>query len=203
MVVCTPLSATRRATVRRAIRLWLAGSLLIATVALAPRVTAAQTQREAIQEYQLKAVFLFNFAQFVDWPAVTFADTAAPFVIGVLGDDPFGNQLDVVVRGETVHSRPLVVRRYHRLEDITPCHILFISQSERDRMAKIVAGLRGRHILTVSDAENFARDGGMIQFFAEHHKIRLRIDLEAAKADDLTISSKLLRPAEIVSPRKE
>ncbi|HXC25642.1 MAG TPA: YfiR family protein [Gemmatimonadaceae bacterium] len=184
----------------RAIVQQLAIALLAATAALAPRTTEAQAQ-PAIQEYQLKAVFLFNFAQFVDWPAGSAADSSAPLVIGVLGDDPFGSQLDDVVHGETIHSHPLIVQRYRRLEDVTHCHILFISQSERDRMPQIMTGLKGKHILTVGDTEHFAQDGGMIQFVTEHHKIRLRIDLEAAKADDLTISSKLLRPAEIVSPR--
>src|ERR1700758_4217756 len=66
-------------------------------------------------EYQVKAVFLFNLAQFVDWPSKAFADPAAPLIIGVLGEDPFGSYLDETLRGETVRNHPLVLQRYRRL----------------------------------------------------------------------------------------
>src|SRR5690242_6746479 len=69
----------------------------------------------AAPEYQVKAVFLFNFAQFVEWPAGSFQAADAPFVIGVLGQDPFGAQLDAVARGETVGQRPLAIRRYRSI----------------------------------------------------------------------------------------
>ena len=81
-------------------------------------------------EYQIKAVFLFSFVQFVDWPAESYSSPQDPLVIGVLGDDPFGLYLDDAVRDETVGTHPLTVRRYRRVAEIGPCHILFISQSE-------------------------------------------------------------------------
>jgi len=151
------------------------------------------------REYQLKAVFLFKFAQFVEWPPQAFPDAQAPLVIGVLGRDPFGAYLDETVRGETVNNRPLVLQRYGRAEDIRTCHILFISQSETDRLEQILASLRGRHILTVIDTEGGALRGVMIRLITVENKIRLRINLEAAQAANLKISSKLLRPAEIVT----
>ena len=152
----------------------------------------------AANEYQIKAVFLFNFTQFVDWPANAFSDAQTPLVIGVLGDDPFGPYLDETVRGEKVKDRPLVVQRYRRPADIKTCHVLFISRSESARLDQIFGSLRGRNILTVSDIEGFARRGGMMLFLTQGNKTRLRINLEAAKAANLTISSKLLRPAEII-----
>jgi hypothetical protein len=156
-------------------------------------------QPEAPGEYQLKAVFLFNFAQFVEWPPQAFADAQTPLVIGVLGRDPFGAYLDETVRGERVNNRSLVVQRYGRVEDIDTCHILFISRSEGDRLEEILARLRGRSILTVADAEGFALPGVMIGLVTVENKIRLRINLEGAQAASLRISSKLLRAAEIVS----
>jgi len=151
------------------------------------------------REYQLKAVFLFNFAQFVEWSPQAFADAQTPLVIGVLGMDPFGAYLDETVSGETVNDRSLVVQRYGRVEDINTCHILFISRSEEDRLEQILASLRGRNILTVADTEGFALRGVMIRLITVENRIRLRINLEAAQAANLRISSKLLRPAEIVS----
>src|SRR6267378_1758058 len=156
-------------------------------------------QPASSREYQVKAVFLFNFAQFVEWPTNAFPEAQTPLVIGVLGEDPFGAYLDETVRGEKVNDRPLVVQRYHRVEEIKACHVLFISRSETENLEPIFTNLKGRNVLTVSDAVGFAQRGGMIRFVTEKNKIRLRINLEAAKAAGLTISSKLLRPAEIVT----
>jgi hypothetical protein len=160
-------------------------------------------QPVATKEYKIKAVFLFNFSQFVTWPTNAFPETQTPLVIGVLGEDPFGTYLDETVRGEEVDKHPLVIQHYRRAEEIKTCHILFISQSETSRLDQILPSLKGRSILTVSDAEGFAQQGGMIRFVTEKGRIRLRINPEAAKAASLTISSKLLRPAEIVAPGKD
>jgi len=154
-------------------------------------------------EYQVKAVFLFNFAQFVEWPAEAFPDRDAPLIIGVLGQDPFGSYLDETVRGERVNSRQLVVQRYRRVEDVKNCHLLFISRSEGDHLEQIVNSLRYRRILTVSDADISAKSGVIIRFVTEQNKIKLRISIAAARAANLTISSKLLRLAEIVAPGKD
>jgi hypothetical protein len=154
-------------------------------------------------EYQLKAVFLFNFAQFVDWPQESFPEAKTPLVIGVLGEDPFGTYLDEIVSGETVNNRQLEVQRYRRVDEIKTCHILFISGSESKQQEQIIATLKGHNILTVSDSVGFSRHGGMIRFVTDKNKLRLRINLEAATAANLTISSKLLRPAEIVTLGKD
>jgi hypothetical protein len=177
--------------------IWLAAGAATAV----PADTLAQSQ--ASPEYQLKAVFLFNFAQFVEWPASAFAGPDAPLVIGILGEDPFGSYLDETVRGEKVDDRPLVVRRFKSVDEITTCHILFINWRDADQLRDILAHLRGRSILTVSDVEGFATRGGMIRFLTDQNRIRFRINLDAAKAASLTVSSKLLRAAQIVPTGKD
>jgi len=149
---------------------------------------------------EVEAVFLFNFSQFVDWPPQVFPVASSPIVICVLGSDPFGATLDEVVHGEVVKGRPLAVRRFQHIEELTDCHILFVSRSERARLQPILEQLKGRSILTVSDLEEFAGEGGVICFVLMDNKIRLRVNLAAAKAAGLTLSSKLLRPAQIVGP---
>ncbi len=151
-------------------------------------------------EAQVKAVFLFNFAQFVDWPAEAVPDSHAPVVIGVLGGDPFGAFLDATVRGEHRGARPFEVQRFQRAEDITRCDILFIGRPVGDRPEEILARLKNRPILTVSDADRFAERGGMIRFVTDRGRIRLQINPKAAEAARLTISSKLLRVAEVITP---
>jgi len=151
-----------------------------------------------VSEYQLKAVFLFNFAQFVEWPASAFPQTSAPFVIGVLGKDPFGADLDDVVRGEAVNGHPLAVQRYQNVGEVRDCQILFIPAAEFGHVGELLARLKGRSVLTVTDADEGPQRGVMIGLITQDRQIRLRIDVEAAKVASLTISSKLLRPAEIV-----
>jgi hypothetical protein len=158
----------------------------------------ALTGITAAREYQVKAVFLFNFTQFVEWPADAFAHANTPLVIGVLGEDPFGAYLDETVRGETVNGRPLIVARYRRVQEIGDCQILFISRSETEQLEQILASLVGKPVLTVGDVEGFARRGGMIDLATVSGRIELRINLEAARAARLTMSSKLLRPAKVV-----
>lgn len=155
------------------------------------------------REYQVKAVFLFNFTQFVDWPPAAFPEDTASLMICVLGDDPFGSYLDDIVKGEQVNNRHLTVRRFRRAEDVRACQVLFISRSEEKNLERALAALKGADVLTVSDADAFATHGGMIQLATENGRIRLKINVDAAKASSLTISSKLLRSAEIVASRDD
>lgn len=149
-----------------------------------------------VSEYQLKAVFLFNFAHFVEWPPAERPGDNAPFVIGVLGKDPFGSQLDEIVRGEIVGRHPLAIERYPDVARLRNCQILFIPSSELTHLDEILVALKGRSVLTVTEGP--APRGVVIDLLKEDNRIRLRIDLDAARAGNLTISSKLLRPAEIV-----
>lgn len=199
MAVLTTMARVRH---RRGVRSRLAGWLIGLTL-WAASAASATVPPAASAEYQLKAVFLFNFAQFVEWPAQAFPAPDTPLVIGVLGDDPFGPYLDELVKGEKIGRHLLVVRRYHRVEELTGCHIVFICRSEARDIDRIVARLKGQSLLTVSDADAFTRQGGMVRFAMENGKIRLRINVEAARACALTISSKILRSGTIVTPGKD
>jgi hypothetical protein len=149
-------------------------------------------------EYQVKAAYLFNFGQFVEWPAQAWDSPTAPFVICVIGSDPFGTALDDVARGEALGGHPLVVRRFTDPEDVKGCQILFIGRSEAGRIGQTLQPLQGRSVLTVTDIEGADKQGAMIVLRNDNNHIRMRINLGAAKAGHLVISSKLLRPAEVV-----
>lgn len=152
-------------------------------------------------EYRLKAVFLFNFARFTQWPAQAFSSPTAPFVIGVLGEDPFASDLDELVRGEKVDGHLLTVRRFQQVEEIRECHILFVSPGKARQLTQILSKLQGRSVLTVGETAEFPQRGGMIGFVTGT-TIKVRINVEAARAANLVISSKLLRAAEIVPQGK-
>lgn len=168
-------------------------------IAVAAPVRRAGGQAPRATQSQVEAVFLFHFTEFVEWPAQAFEGQESRFCIGVLGDDPFGAVLDETMRGEHAAGRPIEVRRFTRIDDAAKCHIIFVGASERARTRAIVTALANRSILTVADADGFARDGGLIQFVVDGGRTRLRINTDAARAAGLTISSKLLRSAEIVS----
>jgi YfiR/HmsC-like len=146
--------------------------------------------------YQVKAVFLYNFCQFTDWPAESFVSPESPLVIAVLGPNPFGNYLEETIAGEKANGHPLVIRYFKEINDISNCHILFVNPAVK--IKEVITAVNGRTILTVSDADVFAKAGGMIEFFMAGNKIRFKINVKAAKAAGLNISSKLLRLAEIV-----
>ena len=154
-----------------------------------------QAQKSASREYQVKAVFLYNFTQFIEWPSTAFHGSDAPFVIGILGNDPFGKFLDEALAGEKIMGHAMKVERYQDVKDISSCHILFINPNYQ--LGEALTVTRNRTILTVSDAVNFMKMGGMIRFFTQNNKIRLQVNTSAVKSGKLVISSKLLRLAAI------
>lgn len=167
-------------------------AVLLLSVAAAPLRAQAPA---LVQEYALKAAFLFNFVKFVEWPASAFAGERAPMTICVFGNDPFGRALDEVVQGERVGERGLAVRRPDGRDDLEACHVLFVSSSEKDRLAGVLAQVQGAPVLTVGDTDGFLRAGGVINFVLEGSKVRFLIDQEAAERSGLRISSKLMRLA--------
>jgi hypothetical protein len=184
------------------IRALLAPALaLLALCASSNAFAAPPLEVKRTPEYDLKAVFLFQFAHFVEWPARSFQDAHSPITIGVLGDDPFGGGLDEIVSNEAVGGRKLIVRRYRTVDEIDDCHVLFICPSESSRMAAILTRLKGRHLLTVGDTKDFVAQDGVVGFTVARNRLKLRINLAAADSAKLMISSKLLRQAEIVRPK--
>lgn len=156
------------------------------------------SKAQSSREYNIKAVFLYNFTQFVEWPTDALRKPDAPFIIGILGNDPFRSAIDEAVAGEKVKGHQIMVQRYQNVKDIKNCNILFISNTEGGKLREILAALPNKNILTVSDIPEFAATGGIIRFMTKENKIKLQINLLASKEADLNISSKLLQVAEIV-----
>lgn len=159
-------------------------------------------QTNVSKEYRIKAVFLFNFTRFVEWPAAAFTTPTSPFVIGILGDDPFGNAIDETIQNEKVGGHPLVVQRYKDLRDLKNCHILFLNGSDPEKVRENLLVIN-RFTLTVSDADNFMKAGGIIRLITENNKIRIQVNPEAARTAELFISSKLLRVSDIFDSKNQ
>ncbi len=167
---------------------WLAGLL-----AIVDPVGAQQ-----VEEYQLKAAVLYNLASFVVWPERAVSDASQPFVIGVIGSDPFKAHLDAL-ESETVAGRPVQIRRFADLGDVATAHILFVGASKEVRLPQVLAAIAGRNVLTVGEAADFAADGGVIRWFIEKDRLRFEVNRCAAALAGLEISSRLLRFARITS----
>jgi hypothetical protein len=170
--------------------------LTAGALAFAPREAPAQLA--VPNEYQVKAAYLFNFVQFVEWPSAAFANSDAPICIGVLGEDPFGKALEETVRGETVQNRKLVVQRSRRVENLKDCHLVFISKSETERVSGILDDLDPVPVLTVSETQGFAQRGGIVNLYLTGNKVRFEINPAAARRKGLKISSELLSLGKII-----
>ena len=157
--------------------------------------TLLHGQNKTASEYQVKAVFLYNFTQFVDWPHETFNSPEEPFVIGIIGDDPFGSNLSEAIAGEKFGNHPIVIKHFRKTEEIENCQMLYINSDDQEEVENILTSISKKNILTISDAPAFNKWGGIIQFYIENNKIRLRINVERSKAAGLSISSKLLNVA--------
>jgi len=154
-----------------------------------------------LQEYHVKAAFLYNFPNFIQWPEEVFSNKTSPIVLGILGRDPFGEALEAA-EGKTVSGRNLTIRRFNKIEDLEFSHILFISESEVKDMSEILEALNFSGVLTVGDTDGFAQSGGIINFIQKDNKIRFEINVSAADAAGLSISSKLLNLANIIDTNK-
>lgn len=166
---------------------------------LAAPARGVEAQRD---EYEVKAAFVVSFARFVEWPAEAFEAPQAPIVVGVAGGDAFADSLERAAAGRSAQGRPLVVKRFRRTGELEPCHILFVHGSEDSRRWLSALNERqGRAALTVGEGDEFVRHG-VIAMLVEDRRIRLAVNLEAASAARLRISSKLLALARIVGPSR-
>jgi hypothetical protein len=169
--------------------------LLVSGMLYVLGATPASAQVAKAPEYSLKAAYLFNFAQFVEWPSNSFTSEDAPIVIGVLGEDPFAGALDQAVKEKKVHGRPFEIRRSKQIGDLSACHVLFVCASEAKRLSDILPAIKRAGLLTVSDIDRFAEQGGVINFTIENNRIRFEVNMNSAATADLKISAQLLRLA--------
>lgn len=173
-------------------------SRLAGLAAMAVAATATVAWAGEAPEYPVKAAFLYRFASFVEWPAAAFSDAAAPLVICVVGHDPFGAVLDRAVRGQTIGTRAVAVRRLAVAEAGSGCHIAYLGGAPDQSPAEAARAMAAGPTLTVTDAAAPA-DRGAVNFVTREARVRFEIDQHQAAASGLSISSKLLNlAAEVV-----
>lgn len=158
----------------------------------------SQETASNLTEYVVKAGFLFNFAKYVEWPADAFEKNDTPISIGIVGMDPFGDEIDKTLSGKTVRERRFSIRRFPEMSDLRRCHILFIPRTEKARLPEILKQVESWPALIVGENEGFAKAGGMVNILIEKERPRLEVNPAAAEKAKLTINSKLLKLSAIV-----
>lgn len=190
--------------------------LVVLVLALFVMPIAAQAKEQSAQsrEYQIKAAFLYNFIKFVDWPKEKIGDSNQPIIIGLIGEDPFGDVFEPI-KDKKVKGRSVVIKRFksfeelkkssgednpesgRKIEALTKCHLLFICAEEKN-FKEIINSVKDHSVLTVGEVKGFLESGGIINFLMEEKKIRFEVNIVAAKRAKLEIRSKLLRLAKRV-----
>lgn len=175
----------------------MAALALLVTIFSAAAVAVSGQGDTAPSEYQVKAAYLYNFARFVEWPDTAFSGPQAPFILGILGEDPFGDVFDSV-HGKTVKGRTFIAKKIKDLQETTSCHILFVGASEKGRWESIFKFLQRGSVLTVGDSEGFAKAGGVVNFVVMDKSVAFEVNVDAAARERLSFSSRLLNIAVIV-----
>jgi hypothetical protein len=170
-------------------------ALIACAMALCFPLIGTRGEEPASVEYKIKAAYLLNFAKFVEWPTNRFATATTRIRVGVLGQDPFGADLERTMTGRVIEGRKFEIVRVEEPEAAVTCHIVFISSSERRHLPQIMEMLHKAHVLTVGEHEHFVEQGGIIRFFLHEDTVRFEINPRGANKAGLRISSKLMQIA--------
>ncbi len=171
-------------------------TILLCGLMISPMTTVSLRADHALEDH-IKVAYLLNFARFVTWPDRAFKESTAPIVICILGRDPIDGALHTIT-GKRVGNRPLIIRRLLTLDELVPCHLLYVGENGAPPVHQILATLKNQPILTISSLPRFSQEGGMITFTLIAHHIRFEINLATAQDAGLFISSRLLKLARLV-----
>ncbi len=158
------------------------------------------SRADALEEYQVKAAFLYHFASFVNWPSSTFNRTNGHFHLCIIGNDPFGKILDSTLRDKKIHEHAIDIHRNPSKASLRQCHLLYVTALRSSQLSRLRNQFDNTSMLTVGENDLFIQHGGMITFFMDNQKVRFAINPDAINKTALKVSSKLLRLAKIVSP---
>ena len=173
--------------------------VLLCIVLLVSGVPQSSGAQSTADEYQVKAAFLFHFAQFVEWPANALNAGDPSFKLCIFDDDLRRHELQSPIEGKSIGARVFRVHPINQPQEIQGCDILFLSHDNARPQSAILRSLHGTPILTVGETSDFLTDGGIIRFHLVEGKIRFDINLDAAESSHLKISSRLLLLATAVT----
>ncbi len=149
-------------------------------------------------EQLVRAQFVYNFANFVDWPANAFASPEAPLKICLFGQVSFAQAL-MVYQGVKIGARPLWIHPSQSLEGIREgCHILYLGDDQRVQLPSFWQEIRSLYVLRVGERDAFADQGGIINILRTQDRLQFEINLENALKQGLMLDSDLLSLARAI-----
>lgn len=179
-------------------------SLAAFVLALSDRDSAAQ--EPVSREYEIKAVYLYHFCRYVEWPKDAVPGDDSAFIVGVLGPDLFGDHLKRL-SDQTVNKKKIIVQRFASIDDFKPCHIVFIAPDDmaEQRLAALRAKTKDTPVLLVGNTPGFVRKGAVFNFFIEQNTVKFEINPDAARRAGLKINAQLyqLPQAKVVKDAPE
>jgi len=177
----------------------LVNTFLILFIACPARTVEPSSLRDRVNntsEYEIKAIYLYNFLKFVQWPENScMMHDGRSHRIGVLGDSPFNEvlrDLQEKLREKDKDLEIFFYGPYRESMDLSCCCLLFITSTEKDNLADILSQLEGRPVLTVADTDGFFNQGVMITLVSQKNKIRWVINRQPVAESGLKLNSKLL-----------
>lgn len=180
----------------RAKRILLPGVVLLLLICIATAADAPSV------EYRLKAELLERFTKYIDWPPNSLgSDPSAPFLIGIVGKNPFGSYLDRFSQAN-IKGKNVEVLEITQLSDVERCQVLFVSGSEEKKLGQILVRTSGKPILTVGDTDGYAQRGVLINFYRYEDYIRFQVNQAEVDKSGLKFSSRLLKLAQLVETGK-
>jgi hypothetical protein len=170
--------------------------LCIVSVLTGPLCPLMYAQESELTEYDVKAAFIYNMAKFIEWPP----SNKDSIGLCIIGADPFGKTMDNI-KGKTVKGKRLDVRKSSSSGELKECHMVFISNSEKDQASRIADMLKDYPVVTIGDTEGYISQGVMINFFMENKKVRFEVNPDRARRAKIGISSQLLKLAKITGEK--
>ena len=170
----------RRSTIRR--------FLVLATLLFGARVEAQLPMAES----QVKAMFVYNFLKFVEWPVGASVNATDPFVVLIIGEGATADATERFLESKTIGERPLVVRRTQWDQSLAGVRAAFVVEQDPKKLHRILGAAAAAGVLTIGEGESFTTRGGVIALLVEDRKVRFDVDTSAAQTAGLRVSSKLL-----------
>ena len=191
MAILNILNRRRRDFFRR----WAGAGLF--WLVLLPALPGSEAWSAGFNPDQIRAAFIYNLANFVDWPAEDGRKDEHTFVIAVIGDDEICHNLEILVKNERIKGKAIEVKRYASIADVSNCQILFVGASTTVNMIHILKAAAGHNTLTVGASDGFVNLGGMVNLRYQNRRIHIEINLDAAQKVGIKFNAKLLKIATI------
>lgn len=149
-------------------------------------------------ELQVRAQFVYNFANFVEWPDAAFVQEKSPIKVCLFGNVNFAPYL-YTYSGTLIGRRPLLVSRATNFDEIREgCHILYVGEDERVKLPTFWQQIQYVYVLSVGERNEFADQGGIINILRTRDRLQFDVNIENALGNGLFLDSDLLALARVI-----